>query len=83
MFGLGLSEIFTVLVVAIVLLNPKDLPVIVRKIGKIYAKIMRQVNGIKRAYYEFEEEVKFDDDLDLKIQSFDKRKHKHGSNKYM
>ena len=76
MFGLGLSEIFTIIVVAIVILNPKDLPVLVRKIGKIYAVIMRQVNGLKKAYADFEEEVKIDDIADIDITNFNDRKHK-------
>lgn len=58
MFGLGFSEIITLAIVIIVLLNPKDLPIIVRKIGKIYGKIMRQINGIKKSFNDFEQELK-------------------------
>lgn len=75
MFGLGLSEIFTVIIVAIVILNPKDLPVLVRKIGKLYAVMMRQVNGLKKAYADFEEEVKIDDIDDIDITNLNGRKH--------
>ncbi|MDC7227627.1 MAG: hypothetical protein PQJ61_12755 [Spirochaetales bacterium] len=63
MFGFGFSEIITILVVVIVLINPKELPSIVRKIGKMYGKIMRQINHLKKVYDEFEEEVKFASDL--------------------
>ena len=63
MFGLGVSEIITLAIVIIVLLNPKDLPIIVRKIGKIYGRIMRQINGIKKAFYDFEQELKTISDI--------------------
>lgn len=58
MFGFGFSEIVTIIIVVIVFLNPKDLPRIVRTIGRIYGKIIRQINGLKKTYGQFEEEVK-------------------------
>jgi Tat protein translocase TatB subunit len=61
MFGLGLSEIFTIFIVIIVVLNPKDLPIIVRKVGKTYAKIMQQLNQIKKSYQKFEEDLKIEE----------------------
>ncbi|MCY1151383.1 MAG: hypothetical protein PQJ49_05995 [Sphaerochaetaceae bacterium] len=61
MFGLGLSEIFTIIIVIIVVLNPKDLPIIVRKIGKTYAKIIQQLNQIKKSYQKFEEDLKIEE----------------------
>ena len=67
MFGFGIPEIITVLIVAIVLINPRDLPVILRRIGKIYGRVMRQVNGMRKTYGAFENEVKSMTDLnDLK-----------------
>lgn len=58
MFGLGLTEIVTLIIVIIIFINPKDLPLIVRKIGIIYGKIMRQINGIKKTFSDFEQEVR-------------------------
>ncbi|MGD1822742.1 MAG: Sec-independent protein translocase subunit TatA/TatB [Pleomorphochaeta sp.] len=58
MFGFGISEIFTLIIVIVLLLNPKDLPKIVRKLGKIYGNIMRQVNQVKKSYHKFEEDLK-------------------------
>lgn len=58
MFGLGLTEIVTLIIVIIIFMNPKDLPLIVRKIGIIYGKIMRQINGIKKTFSDFEQEVR-------------------------
>jgi Tat protein translocase TatB subunit len=39
MFGLGLWEIFAILLVAIVFINPKDLPKIARTLGKWYSRL--------------------------------------------
>ncbi len=61
MFALGLSEIFTIFIVIIVVLNPKDLPIIVRKVGKTYAKIMQQINQLKKSYQKFEEDLKIEE----------------------
>jgi Sec-independent protein translocase protein TatA len=58
MFGFGITEIITIIVVIIVLVNPRDLPVIVRKTGKIYGSIMKQINGVRKSFTTFEEEVK-------------------------
>lgn len=63
MFGFGITEIITVIIVIIVLVNPKDLPVIVRKIGKIYASIMKQMNAVRKDFHNFEEEVRTASDL--------------------
>lgn len=57
MFGFGITETITLVIVVLVLINPKDLPLIVRKIGTIYAKIMRQINILRKAYSNFENEV--------------------------
>lgn len=57
MFGIGFSEIVTILIVLLVIINPKDLPSIARKAGKIYAAIMKQINGIKRAFKNFSDEL--------------------------
>ena len=67
MFGLGLSEIITLVIVIIVVLNPRDLPIIVRKIGKIYAKIMQQVNQLKKSYKKFEEDLQIEELNDIEI----------------
>lgn len=67
MFGLGISEIITIVVVIIVVLNPKDLPIIVRKIGKTYAKIIQQVNQLKKAYKKFEEDLQIEELNNIEI----------------
>lgn len=59
MFGLGTAEIIVVVIVALILINPKDLPGLVRKGGRIYGKLMREINGVRKNFSQFEEEVKF------------------------
>jgi sec-independent protein translocase protein TatB len=39
MFGIGLGEIAVVLVVALVLIRPKDLPALLRKAGRLWGKL--------------------------------------------
>lgn len=58
MFGLGIAEIITVLIVILVLFNPKDLPAIVRTVGRVYGSVMKQLNGVRKTYGQFEKELK-------------------------
>lgn len=39
MFGIGFEELVVVLVAALVLINPKDLPKLFRKAGKLWGRI--------------------------------------------
>jgi sec-independent protein translocase protein TatB len=59
MFGFGFSEILTVVIVALVLINPKDLPKIMRKFGEFYGKMRDQLNGIKEQFNTFDRDVKY------------------------
>ena len=40
MFGLGLSEIILVIIVLIIIINPKDYPIIIRKVSKSYQQLL-------------------------------------------
>jgi len=72
MFGFGITETITLVIVVLVLINPKDLPIIVRKLGNIYAKIMKQINILRKSYSDFEDEI---DTVskDLEIKKISKR----------
>jgi len=48
MFGIGLSEFAVIVCIVIVFVRPKDLPVLFRRLGKLYAQA-------KRAYREITE----------------------------
>lgn len=39
MFGIGLGEIALVLVAALVLISPKDLPALVRRAGRLWGEL--------------------------------------------
>lgn len=54
MFGLGLSEILLIAIVAIVVIGPKKLPEVARALGKGYAEFKKALDGFKDA-------VKIDD----------------------
>ncbi len=59
MFGLGLSEILLIAVVAIVVIGPKRLPEVAKALGKGYAEFKRAMDGFKEA-------VKIDDVINEK-----------------
>ncbi len=39
MFGIGLSELFVILCIAVLFVRPKDLPKVFRLCGKAYARL--------------------------------------------
>lgn len=43
MFGIGLAEILVIVLVAIVFVNPRDLPRLVRRVGRL----MRQLRSLR------------------------------------
>jgi len=55
MFGMGLSEIFFIIVIAILFLGPDKLPDAMVQIAKFFKSIKRTVNDAKSS---FEEELK-------------------------
>lgn len=57
MFGFGVSEVITIIIVCLVLINPKELPAIIHKGGKLYGKIMKEFNGIRKTFDNLEKEV--------------------------
>lgn len=57
MFNIGLSELFLILLVAFVIVGPKDLPKVARALG-------RGVKNVKRWMAEFKEETGLDEAID-------------------
>ncbi len=47
MFGINFSEIMVILVVALVVIGPEQLPKVARAMGMLWARAQRYVNGIK------------------------------------
>ena len=68
MFGMGLSEIFLIIVVAILFLGPDKLPDTMVQIAKFFRSIKRTVNDAKSS---FEEELKISE---LKEEAFKYKK---------
>jgi len=64
MFGMGLSEIFLIIVIAILFLGPDKLPDAMVQIAKFFKSIKRTVNDAKSS---FEEELKISE---LKEEAF-------------
>jgi sec-independent protein translocase protein TatB len=65
MFNLGWSEILMIAVVAIIVVGPKDLPRMLRTLGKTMGQLRRTANDFKRqfddALKEAEQQADFDD----------------------
>lgn len=47
MFGVSFSEIMVIMVVALVVIGPEQLPKVARTLGMLWARAQRYINGIK------------------------------------
>lgn len=47
MFGITFSELMVILVVALVVVGPEQLPKVARTLGMLWARAQRYVNGVK------------------------------------
>jgi len=57
MFDIGFSELFLVLVVALMVIGPERLPTVARKVGRFLGKAKRSFDSVKREVQsEFETE---------------------------
>lgn len=81
MLGLSWAEIFVIVIIAIIFIGPKELPEVLRTIGKFFAKIKEYSNELKEAFdsaleeseikktkQKMEEEIKYITDLEGKKQ---------------
>lgn len=53
MFGLGITEIFVIVVIVIVLIRPEDLPGFFKSMGKSYGEIKKTCNEAKKMKDDF------------------------------
>lgn len=49
MFGIGMQEVFVILVIALVVIGPKKLPEVARALGKGYAEFRRAFDDMKHS----------------------------------
>ncbi len=48
MFGIGGQELFVILIVALLVIGPKNLPEIARTLGKAFGQFQRAADDLKR-----------------------------------
>ena len=49
MFGLGTSEIIIILVIALLVLGPKNLPKVARSLGRVFGQVQRMTSDLSNA----------------------------------
>jgi len=57
MFGIGWSELAVIFCVAIIFINPKDLPALFRKLGKLYAQVKKAYDEIVATKDQFVKDI--------------------------
>ena len=57
MFGLGFWEIFIIFIVLIIFLDPKEIPILLRKIGRFYGEIAALNKDVNKMFKDIESEV--------------------------
>ena len=74
MFGISLTELFVVLIFAIILINPKEYPRVFRSLRSFYADLKRAYKSGIKEFESLKEEVgltEFDDKLKQDIAGVD------------
>jgi sec-independent protein translocase protein TatB len=64
MFGLGASEILIILVVALIIIGPKNLPKVARMLGKAMAQAQKMMSELQATIREEADEIKETSNLD-------------------
>ncbi len=49
MFGIGTSELIVILVLALLIVGPKELPKVGRELGKVYKSFQRTTHEVKES----------------------------------
>ena len=57
MFGLSLFEFIIIVIVATIVIKPKDMPEVVYFVAKLAIRLRRFLSGIKAKYQKFEDEI--------------------------
>ena len=60
MFGIGMTELMVILVIALLVLGPKRLPEMARSLGRGLAEFRRASNDLRREFLEVADETRVD-----------------------
>lgn len=58
MFGLGFWEIVVIFVVLIIFIDPKEIPIMLRKIGRFYGEILNFNKDVNKMLKDIETDIK-------------------------
>lgn len=61
MFGIGMTELLVIFVVALLVLGPKRLPEIARSLGRGLAEFRRASTDMRREFLDFAEDVRVEE----------------------
>lgn len=60
MFGIGMTEMIVILVIALVVLGPKKLPELARSLGKSLAELRRASTDLRREFSDLGEDARIE-----------------------
>ena len=63
MFGIGIPEILVILVIALIVIGPENLPEIAKMLGKTAAEFKKVIDGVKTTIEEEQADIKKSADL--------------------
>ncbi|MDP1974535.1 MAG: hypothetical protein Q8K37_01030 [Alphaproteobacteria bacterium] len=73
MFNFNWSEIFLILIIALVIIGPKDIPKVMKFLGFWVAKLRQLIRGVKLAWYTYADKLELDRLNDVATNEFPTR----------
>ena len=73
MFNFNWSEIILILVIALIVIGPKDIPKIMKFLGYWVAKLRQMIRGLKLAWYSYADKLELDRLNDVPIKDLPSR----------
>ena len=75
---IGWLEILTVVIIAILVLGPKEFPIALKKIGTYIGKFRNTLNSFQKEYSSVTKEVSLDEEIETTDKRLKKNKDKNG-----